>query len=296
MQSLGRARASCSHPSVAAAHFTAQTVGLRLTFVQPMPKVRGSAAKQMADAALPDTEQGTQAPLPQGSEQKEELPEEAKDVPERNKENDGEPKDDDGGEGPPLSESKTTQEGGDDTGQKEEAVRDEAERHEGLAEEDQGKKDNDDGDAEPDTPQVPEPGKAQEVGDGTGPKKGKGKGKKRKRGGEEEDEEEIDVTQKNKAASTYWLGLSREAGVSVQCVKKVHHAIRKIASRDLLDADIGCFTLHGIAKFTVKHVKYRQAYTTPFKAPIGKRINVSEREAYNKIYAKSMMGVRGLSD
>ena len=111
---------------------TAQTVGLRLTFVQPMPKVRGSAAKQMADAALPDTGQGTQAPQPQGSEQKEEVPEEEKDAPERKKENDGEPKDDDGGEGldaPPLSEPKPTQGSGDDTGlkdEKDEAVRDEA--------------------------------------------------------------------------------------------------------------------------------------------------------------------------
>ena len=79
-------------------------------------------------------------------------------------------------------------------------------------------------------------------------------------------------------------------------MKKVHNAIRKIASRDLLDADIGCFTLHGIAKLTVKQVKYRQAYTTAFKAKIGKRIIVSERKAYNKIYAKSMMGLRSLSD
>ena len=258
---------------------TAQTVGLRLTFVQPMPKVRGSAAKQMADAALPDTDQGTQAPLPQGSEQKEEVPEEAKDVSERNKENDEETKDDNGGEGPPLPDPKTTQEGGDDTGQKEEVVRDEAERHEGLAEEaEHGKKDDDDGEAEPETAQAPEPDKTQGVGYGTGPKKGKGKGKKRKRAGEEDGEEGIETAQQSKAASTYWLGISHEAGVSVQCVKKVHNATRKIASRDLLDADIGCFTLHDIAKFTVKHVKY------------------GGRKAYNKIHAKSMMGVRGLSD
>ena len=79
-------------------------------------------------------------------------------------------------------------------------------------------------------------------------------------------------------------------------MKKVHHAIRKIASRDLLDASIGCFTLHDIAKFTVKQVKFRQAYTAAFKAKGGQSINVSERKAYNKIYAKSMMGVRGLSD
>ena len=68
---------------------------------------------------------------------------------------------------------------------------------------------------------------------------------------------------------------------------------RKIASRDLLDAGIGFFTLHGIAKFTVKQVMYRQAYVATVK---GKSFNVNERKACKKIYAKSMMGVSGLSD
>ena len=96
-----------------------------------------------------------------------------------------------------------------------------------------------------------------------------------------------------KAASVYWLGLSREAGVSVPCVKKVHDAIRKTARRDLLDADIGSFTIHGVAKFTVKQVKFRQAYTTSIK---GKRVCVSERQAFKRIHATSLMVVRGLSD
>jgi hypothetical protein len=253
----------------------------------------------MADAALSDTEQGTQVPLPQEEEELDKdvvTTEEEKDAPERTKENDGEPKD--GGEGAdalPLADPQKIQEAGDDTGQKNEAVREE--RDEGVAEEKQKgkKKDDDVGDEEQDAPQVPGPGNTPAVGDGTGPKKGKGKGRKRKKDGEDEDEDMYDP-QKKKAAITYWRAISREAGVSAQCVRKVHIAIRKTASRDLLDANIGAFTLHGIAKFTVKQVKYRPAYTTVKGGGKGRSVTVSERKEHKKIYAKSFMGVSGLSD
>jgi hypothetical protein len=247
----------------------------------------------MADAALSDTEQGTQVPLPQEEEDKDVVTtEEEKDAPERTK--DGEPKD--GGEGAdalPLADPKKTQEAGDDTGQKNEVVREE--RDEGVAEDEQKgkKKDDNDGDAEQDAPQAPGPGNTPAVGDGTGPKKGKGR--KRKKDGEDEDEDMYDP-QKKKAAITYWRAISREAGVSAKCVRKVHIAIRKTASRDLLDANIGAFTLHGIAKFTVKQVKYRPAYTTVKGGGKGRSVTVSERKEHKKIYAKSFMGASGLSD
>ena len=98
---------------------------------------------------------------------------------------------------------------------------------------------------------------------------------------------------KQVASTCYWLGLAREAAVSVQCVKKVHKAIRKVASRDLVDADIGKFTLHGIAKFVVRDVKFRAAYTASIK---GKKYNVSERAPYKKIQVTSQIGVKGLSE
>ena len=95
------------------------------------------------------------------------------------------------------------------------------------------------------------------------------------------------------ATSTYWLGIASESGVSAQVVKKVLAAVKAIASRDLQDENIGSFKLHGICKFTVKELKYREPYTRVVK---GNKITVSEREPFKKVNAKSLLGIAGLSD
>ena len=131
-----------------------------------------------------------------------------------------------------------------------------------------------------------------------------GKPKRKKQedvGGTQEDnaDEATEAPQKKKAktgraaANTYWQEISAESGVSVQSIKKVHNAILKIASRNLLDEDIGSFNLQGIATFTVKEFQFREAYTRVVK---GNHVNVSERAPHKKILAKSVMGLTGLSD
>ena len=95
------------------------------------------------------------------------------------------------------------------------------------------------------------------------------------------------------ANNTYWLGIAADSGVSVQDLKKVFASIRTIACRDLLDEKVGTFRLHGICTLTVKELKHREPYTRIVKE---KKITVSEREPYKKIYAKSLLGIAGLSD
>ena len=73
----------------------------------------------------------------------------------------------------------------------------------------------------------------------------------------------------------------------------IMHWLQTELIRDLLDADIGSFTLHGLASFSVKQVKFRQAYTATIR---GKKANVSARQPFKKINATSSMKVEGLSD
>ena len=163
-------------------------------------------------------------------------------------------------------------------------------------EEEGGAKDDGGGNIQLATQVLPELGSAQTIDDDARTKGESIKGKKRKKRGSDDGiggDEEAGLPDKKKAPSVYWLGLSREAGVSVNAVKKVHNAMRTAARRDLLDADIGSFTLHGLASFSVKQVKFRQAYTATIR---GKRVNVSARQPCKKIYATSLMKLKGLSD
>ena len=87
------------------------------------------------------------------------------------------------------------------------------------------------------------------------------------------------------ATSAYWQSLADEADVPLATVKQVITAVRKIACRELLDAEKRFFKLHGEATFSMQTIPGRGSYTRVVK---GKQIHVNPREAHKKVIAKAL--------
>ena len=87
------------------------------------------------------------------------------------------------------------------------------------------------------------------------------------------------------ATSAYWQSLADEADVPLATVKHVITAVKKIACRELLDAEKRFFKLHGVATFSMQTIPGRGSYTRVVK---GKQIHVNPREAHKKVIAKAL--------
>ena len=87
------------------------------------------------------------------------------------------------------------------------------------------------------------------------------------------------------ATSAYWQSLADEADVPLATVKQVITAVKKIACRELLDAEKRFFKLHGVATFSMQTIPGRGSYTRVVK---GKQIHVNPREAHKKVIAKAL--------
>ena len=87
------------------------------------------------------------------------------------------------------------------------------------------------------------------------------------------------------ATSAYWQSLADEADVPLATVQQVITAVKKIACRELLDAEKRFFKLHGVATFSMQTIPGRGSYTRVVK---GKQIHVNPREAHKKVIAKAL--------